>query len=159
MGQQHFGSTHCCCAWHQGPGGPAHGAQETMGLSSCWWAKHLALDYFEKKAGEEECCEGMVAWAQPSGKLRLSAAQGTAQDLALAAQKHPHPPLTHAAHADVAATPRPWRCSRQPSARPDPMEPAEQLWQGQARLGPGTAAASHPQPSAQGWGLSPTGQR
>lgn len=112
----------------------------------------MALDYFEKKAGEEECCEGMVAWAQPSGKLRLSAAQGTAQDLALAAQKHPHPPLTPAAHADVAATPRPWRCSRQPSARPDPVEPAEQLWQGQTRLGPGTAAASHPQPSAQGWG-------
>lgn len=64
-----------------------------MGLSSCWWTKHLALGYFQKKSGEEKCHRGMVAWAQPSGKLRLRAAQGTVQDLALAAQKHPRPPF------------------------------------------------------------------
>lgn len=93
MGQQHPGSTPCCCAWHQGSDGSVHGAQVAMRLSSCWWAEHLAQGYFQKKAGEEECRRGMVAWAQPSGKLRVSAAQGTVQDLALAAQKHAHPPL------------------------------------------------------------------
>lgn len=53
----------------------------------------MALSYFQRKAGEEECHSGMVAWAQPSGKLRLRSAQGMVQDLALAAQKHPRLPL------------------------------------------------------------------
>lgn len=83
-------------------------------------------------------------WAQPSGKLRLSAAQGTVQDLALAAQKHPHPSLM----LMLQPFPSPC-CSHQPSACPDPVEPAE-LWQRQARLSLGTTVTFHSQPSAQG---------
>lgn len=59
--------------------------------------------------------------------------------------------LTSTSHAYVAVTPQPQRCSCQPSACPDPLEPAEQLLQCQTRLRLGTTAASHPQPSAQGW--------
>lgn len=66
---------------------------------------------------------------------------------------------TSAPHADFTAAPKPWCCSCQPLPCPDPPEPAEQLWQHQARLGLGTAVASHLQPNAQDWELSPTGQR